>query len=43
MSANAFYAIKIDEELAVPHEPFISEDDWVEANVRLIDELSAEP
>jgi hypothetical protein len=43
MIANPFYAINIDEELAVPHEPLISEDDWIEANVRLIDELGAEP
>ena len=43
MIANPFYAITIDEGLAVPHEPLISEDNWVEANVRLIDELGAEP
>jgi hypothetical protein len=43
MIANPFYAIKIDEGLAVPHEPLISEDDWITANVRLIDELGAEP
>jgi hypothetical protein len=35
MIANPFYAINIDEGLAVPHEPLISEDDWVKANVRL--------
>ena len=29
MIANPFYAINIDEGLAVPHEPLISEDDWV--------------
>jgi hypothetical protein len=43
MIANPFYAINIDEGLAVPHEPLISEDDWVKANVRLIGELGAEP
>ena len=43
MIANPLYAINIDEGLAVPHEPLISEDDWVKANVRLIDELGAEP
>ena len=43
MIANPFYAINIDEGLAVPHEPLISEDDWVEANVRLIEELGAKP
>jgi len=43
MIANPFYAINIDEGLAVPHEPLISEDNWVKANVRLIEELGAEP
>ena len=43
MIANPFYAISIDEGLAVPHEPLISEDDWVKANIRLIGELGAEP
>ncbi len=36
MVANPFYAINIDEGLALPHEPLISEDDWVRANVGLI-------
>ncbi len=36
-AANPFYAINIDEGLAVPHEPLISEDDWVKANIRLIE------
>jgi len=43
MIANPFYAINIDEGLAVPHEPLISEDDWVKANLRLIEELGPEP
>jgi len=42
MIANPFYAINIDEGLALPHEPLISEDDWIMANVRLIQELGAE-
>ena len=33
----------IDEGLAVPHELLISEDDWVKASIRLIEELGAEP
>ena len=33
MVANPFYAINIDEGLALPHEPLISEDDWIRANV----------
>jgi hypothetical protein len=43
MIANPFYAINLDEGLALPHDPLISEDDWVDANVRLIEELGAEP
>ncbi len=42
MVANPFYAITIDEGLALPHEPLISEDDWVGANVGLIEELGPE-
>ena len=42
MVANPFYAINIDEGLALPHEPLISEDDWVRANVGLIEELGPE-
>ena len=36
MVANPFYAINIDEGLTLPHEPLISEDDWVRANVGLM-------
>jgi hypothetical protein len=43
MIANPFYAINIDEGLAMPHEPMISEDDWIKANANLIKELGAEP
>jgi hypothetical protein len=43
MIANPFYAITIDETLTLPHEPLISEDDWVKANVKLINELGPEP
>ncbi len=42
MIANPFYAINIDEGLALPHEPMISEDDWIKANVNLINELGPE-
>ncbi len=42
MMANPFYAINIDEGLALPHEPLISEDDWIRANVGLIGELGPE-
>ena len=43
MIANPFYAITIDEGLALPHEPMISEDDWIKANVDLINELGPAP
>jgi hypothetical protein len=33
MIANPFYAITIDAGLTLPHEPMISEDDWIKANV----------
>lgn len=42
MIANPFYAINFDEELVMPHEPLLSEDDWVKANVNLIGELGPE-
>jgi hypothetical protein len=41
--ANPFYAINMDQGLALPHEPVISEDDWIKANVGLISELGPEP
>jgi len=43
IAANPFYAINIDQGLALPHEPMISEDDWIKANVNLIRELGPEP
>jgi hypothetical protein len=42
LTANPFYAINIDEGLAMPHEPLISEDEWIKANVSLIKELGPE-
>jgi hypothetical protein len=42
MIANPFYAITIDKGLTLPHEPMISEDDWIKANVELISELGPE-
>jgi hypothetical protein len=43
MVANPFYAINIDQGLAIPHEPMISEDEWIKSNVNLIKELGTEP
>lgn len=39
---NPYTAIEIHPSLAGPHEPMISEDDWVRAGVRLIEEHGAE-
>jgi hypothetical protein len=37
---NPFYAINIDPVLAQPHPPLISEQDWINANVKLLDDLA---
>ncbi|MEV6198632.1 hypothetical protein AB0M64_01510 [Streptomyces sp. NPDC051771] len=39
---NPFSAVEIHPSLAVPHEPLVSEDQWVQAGVRLIEEHGAE-
>lgn len=43
MIANPFYAIEFDPALTIRHDPIISEDQWVAANVQLITELGPEP
>jgi hypothetical protein len=43
MIANPVYAITIDEGLCLPHEPMISEDEWIKTNAKLISELGPEP
>lgn len=43
MLANPFYAIEFDQVLAARHEPIISEDEWITANIQLITELGPEP
>ncbi|MFI9232216.1 hypothetical protein [Streptomyces rimosus] len=42
MMINPFNAIEIDPSLAVPHEPVVSEDEWVQVGVLLIEEHGAE-
>src|SRR6266568_6245082 len=42
IAANPFYAINIDEGLALPHEPMLSEDDWIRTNVKLVADLGPE-
>ncbi|MGK5641173.1 hypothetical protein ACSNOK_23090 [Streptomyces sp. URMC 126] len=39
---NPFYAIQIHPSLAVPHEPLVSEDDWIRTTVKQIEEQGAE-
>ncbi|WP_030751525.1 hypothetical protein [Streptomyces griseus] len=39
---NPFSAVEIHPSLAVPHEPLVSEDQWVQAALRLIEEHGAE-
>lgn len=43
MIGNPYYAVNISPDLAVPHDPMISEEEWVAANARLIKELGPEP
>ncbi|MFI8260315.1 hypothetical protein [Streptomyces sp. NPDC085665] len=39
---NPFNAVEIHPSLTIPHEPLMSEDEWVRAGVRLIEEFGAE-
>jgi hypothetical protein len=42
MLANPFYAIEIDPSLAGPHETIVTEDQWIAAATRSIEEDGAE-
>ena len=39
---NPFYAINIAPVLAEPHPPLISEQEWITANIKLIENLGPE-
>jgi hypothetical protein len=39
---NPIHAIEIDPALASPHPPILSEDEWVQANLRVIEDFGAE-
>jgi hypothetical protein len=39
---NPYYAINFDPDFAIEHAPIVSESQWVEANLRLLDELGPE-
>lgn len=42
MLINPFYAINIEPDLAAEHEPIVSEAQWVQANLKLIEEVGAQ-
>jgi hypothetical protein len=42
MLINPIYAISIQPDLVVQHEPLVSREQWIKANTKLIDELGAE-
>lgn len=42
MLANPYYAIVIAKSLNEDHEPLITEEDWIKANAKLIQEIGAE-
>ena len=42
MVINPFYAIEIEPSLAEPHEPLVSEDQWVAANIKVLEDIGAE-
>ena len=39
---NPFYAVTIHADLATPHKPIVSKAEWIEANLRLIDQIGTE-
>jgi hypothetical protein len=41
MLINPFYAVNIDPRLADKHDPLVTEEQWVRANLKLIDEIGA--
>lgn len=41
MLINPYYAINISPDLVGEHEPLVTQDQWVQANLRLLDEIGA--
>ena len=41
MLINPYYAVNISPDLAGEHEPLVTEGQWVQANLKLIDEIGA--
>lgn len=42
MLSNPFYAITVAKPFSEDHEPLVSEEDWIKANAKLIEEIGAE-
>lgn len=40
--ANPFYCIVVDERMCAPHEPIVTEDEWIKSASNLIKEIGAE-
>jgi hypothetical protein len=41
MLINPYYAVNISSDLAGEHEPLVTQDQWIEANLRLLDEIGS--
>lgn len=41
MLINPYYAVNISPDLAGQHEPLVTQDQWIQANLRLLDEIGA--
>jgi hypothetical protein len=41
MLINPYYAVNISPDLAGEHEPLVTQDQWIAANLRLIDDIGA--
>jgi hypothetical protein len=41
MLINPYYAININPDLATEHSPLVSEAQWIDANLKLIEEIGA--
>ena len=41
MLINPSYAVNISPDLAREHEPLVTQDQWIQANLRLLDEIGS--
>jgi len=42
MFVNPYYAININPSLVEEHEPMVSKKEWIQANIKLMDEIGQE-